>query len=407
MHWQLETIGLAVLLCVAFFSLFTNAISKTILTLPILFTGLGYLVSHHVNTLAEPEALTTGTRLLAEVTLVLVLFSDASRLQVMQLRKNYKIPVRMLVIGLPLTLLCGALTALMIIPSSGIAMALLTAAVLAPTDAALGQSVVTSAHVPNRLRQAINVESGLNDGLALPFVLFAAMLTSSGAEAIQSGDFAIAIALQLVLGPFVGVLFGWGLAKVMEFALARNLMAEAASGVVFVSSALTAYLGAELVGGNGFIAAFCAGVTFGNCYKHDIHFIGEFMEGIGQILTMIAFLIFGAILLPAGLVHMQWQAVALGIMFLTVVRMLPIWLSLLGTGLATREKLFLGWFGPRGLASILFTMIMTDEFDFRGEAELMACVSMTVFLSIILHGISSAPLAEWIGKRSTDTKAKV
>ena len=154
----------------------------------------------------------------------------------------------------------------------------------------------------------------------------------------------------------------------------------------------------KLSGGNGFIAAFIAGMVFGNVYKHEIHFIGEFMEGVGQALTMLAFLAFGALLLPAGILHMQWKAIVLALLFLTVVRMVPIWISLAGSGLATRDRLFLGWFGPRGLASILFTMIITDEFDIPGEAELLACVSMTVFLSVVLHGATAAPLSRWIGK---------
>jgi NhaP-type Na+/H+ or K+/H+ antiporter len=196
----------------------------------------------------------------------------------------------------------------------------------------------------------------------------------------------------------VGIACGWGLAKMMDFAQRRDWIAEAAAGVEFLSAAFISYVGSEIIGGNGFIAAFVAGMVFGNTYKHKIHFIGEFMEGVGQILTMFAFLVFGALLLPDGIEHISWKPVVVAIMFLTVVRMLPIWVSLLGTSLAYREKLFLGWFGPRGLASILFTLIMTDEFDFTGEAELLACVSMTVFLSIIVHGVSAAPLSKWIGK---------
>ncbi|MFT7059515.1 MAG: NhaP-type Na+/H+ or K+/H+ antiporter [Pseudorhodobacter sp.] len=126
------------------------------------------------------------------------------------------------------------------------------------------------------------------------------------------------------------------------------------------------------------------------------------MEGVGQVLTMFAFLIFGAILLPDGIAHMNWKATAIAVLFLTVVRMLPIWISLSGTGLAAGDKLFLGWFGPRGLASILFTLIMIDEFDFPGEAELLACVSMTVFLSIVFHGVSAAPLSKWLGRGRSD-----
>ncbi len=279
-------------------------------------------------------------------------------------------------------------------------MALLTAAVLTPTDAALGQTVVSSEDVPEHLRETINVESGLNDGLVLPFVLFGAILASAGMDGANTDGLAGAAMLQVILGPLVGIALGWGFAKAMDYAQTRDLMAEAAGGVAFLMVAFSAYIGSELIGGNGFIAAFIAGMVFGNTYQHKIHFIGEFMEGVGQLLTMFAFLVFGALLLPDGLEHMTWNAVVLALLFLTVVRMLPIWLSLLGTGLALREKLFLGWFGPRGIASILFTLIMIDEFDFPREQELLACVSMTVFLSIILHGVSAAPLSKWIGRAS-------
>lgn len=397
MHWQIETVILAILACIVAYSLLTKAIAKTVLTLPIIFMTVGYLVSYHVTTLAEPEALSEGKRLLAEVTLILVLFSDASHVRFKRLRESFIIPVRMLVIGLPLTVVLGTLVVWMINPQSGIAMALLTAAVLTPTDAALGQTVVSSSDVPERLSQAINVESGLNDGLILPFVLLGAMLAAAGMGNADTDGFALSVVKQIALGPLVGIACGWGLAKIMDFVQNRDLMAESAGGVVFLSAAFTAYVASEFIGGNGFIAAFVAGMVFGNTYRHDIHFIGEFMEGVGQVLTMCAFLVFGALLLPDGLEHMSLDVLLLAILFLTVVRMLPIWLSLAGTGLPLREKLFLGWFGPRGLASILFTLIMIDEFDLPGEAELLACVSMTVFLSIVLHGVSAAPLSKWIG----------
>jgi NhaP-type Na+/H+ or K+/H+ antiporter len=398
MHLHLEIVLLAVLTCTAIYSLLTKVIAKTSLTLPIIFTGVGYLVSYQVNGLSEPQVLRDSTRLLAEVTLILVLFSDASHVKLERLRENYAIPARMLALGLPLTLALGTAVAWFLNPGSGVAMALLTAAVLTPTDAALGQIVVSSPDVPKTLSQAINVESGLNDGLVLPFVLFGAMMTASSTSTMHADGFAVAVLLQIVLGPLVGLACGWGLAKAMDFAQTKNLMAESASGIVFLSAAFMSYVGAEIVGGNGFIAAFIAGMVFGNVYKHEIHFIGEFMEGVGQALTMLAFLAFGALLLPAGILHMQWKAIVLALLFLTVVRMVPIWISLAGSGLATRDRLFLGWFGPRGLASILFTMIITDEFDIPGEAELLACVSMTVFLSVVLHGATAAPLSRWIGK---------
>ncbi len=400
MHLHFDIYLLGLLVCVFAYALLTNAIAKSILTLPIIFMGLGFLGAHQVETIAAPQSLDAGKRLLAEVTLVLVLFSDASHVRFMRLRENFKLPLRMLVIGLPLTVALGTLVAYILSPESGVAMALLTAAVLTPTDAALGQTVVSSKDVPTHLSQTINVESGLNDGLVLPFVLLGAILASAGMGTVSTDGLALNAIMQVVLGPLVGITFGWGFAKAMDVAQSRDLMAEAAGGAAFLTVAFAAYIGAEIIGGNGFIAAFVGGMTFGNIYKHDIHFISEFMEGVGELLTMAAFFVFGALLLPDGLTHMTWEAVLLSLLFLTVVRMLPIWISLLGTGLAAREKLFLGWFGPRGLASILFTLIMMDEFDFPREEELLACVSMTVFLSIILHGVTAAPLSKWIGRKT-------
>lgn len=277
-------------------------------------------------------------------------------------------------------------------------MALLTAAVLTPTDAALGQSVVSNPKVPVRLSQTINVESGLNDGLVLPFVLLGAVLAATGMNEQGTDGLASAAIIQLILGPVVGIFIGWFVAKGLDFAENRNWVMESAQGVVFLATAFGCYLGAELVGGNGFIAAFVGGAVFGNTYQHDLHFISEFMEGTGQILTMAAFLVFGAIMLPDGIAHVTSTALLIAILFLTIVRIIPIWISLTGTSLAMKEKLFLGWFGPRGLASILFTLIMMAEFEFPNEEEFLACVSMTVFISVVLHGISATFFANRIGR---------
>ncbi|MEM6986334.1 MAG: cation:proton antiporter [Pseudomonadota bacterium] len=403
-HATTEWVVMAILLVVFAYSILTKVIAKTVLTLPIIFTAVGYASAGAVDTMVAPDTLNHITRVLAEITLVLVLFSDASHVRFGALRQAIRLPVRMLVVGLPLSIAFGTLVAYLLNPQSGLAMALLTAAVLTPTDAALGQTVVSSPAVPERLRQTINVESGLNDGLVLPFVLLGAILASASMTGASTDGLATSAALQVVLGPVVGIALGWGAAKAMDAAQARDWIAEAAGGVAFLSVAFSAYIGAEIVGGNGFIAAFVAGMVFGNTYRHSIHFIGEFMEGVGQLLTLFAFLVFGALLLPAGIAHMSWHAIALALLFLTVVRMLPIALSLAGTGLAFKEKLFLGWFGPRGLASILFTLIMMDEFEIPGEDELLACVSMTVFLSIILHGISATPLANRIGRATRNSK---
>ena len=397
MHFDL--VILSILVAFILYSLVTRAIDRSVLTLPIIFMCLGYVLSDQVRAAAPPEVLHEGKRLLAEITLVLVLFSDASHVQFSQLRQSWRLPFRMLVIGLPLSIALGTLVTWLVSPEGGFAMALLTAAVLTPTDAALGQSVVTSANVPEKLSETINVESGLNDGLVLPFVLLGAILASAGMVDASTEGLASGAVIQIVLGPLAGIATGWIVARLMDVAQSRRLIAAAAEGVVFLAAAFAAYVLAEVIGGNGFIAAFVAGMIFGNSYKHNIRFVREFMEGAGQILTMSAFLVFGALLLPEGLAHASVKTVVIAVLFLTVVRVGAIWLSLTGSGLKTSEKLFLGWFGPRGLASILFTLVIIDEFEFPNEAELLACVSMTVALSILVHGLSSTPLARWIGKR--------
>ena len=398
MDSEIEFMLLGILGCVIVYSILTKAIGRTILTLPIIFVAVGFFVSEPVKMLGSHENLRDSTRYLAEITMILVLFSDASLVRFASLKKTFMLPLRMLVVGMPLTISLGTVVVFLIAPQNGIAMALLTAALLTPTDAALGQSVVSNPDVPLRLSQTINVESGLNDGLALPFVLFGAIIASSGGSVDATNGLALSAAQQVILGPLAGIAVGWGVARLLDFAEDKDWVLESAKGVCFVATAFASYLCAELVGGNGFIAAFVGGLVFGNTYRHELHFIREFMEGTGQILTMAAFLIFGALMLPDGLAHITPTAVMIAVAMLTFVRMFPIWLSLSGTGLDLREKLFLGWFGPRGLASILFTLIMMDQFDFPNKEELLACVSMTVVLSVILHGFSATPLASRIGR---------
>ena len=163
---------------------------------------------------------------------------------------------------------------------------------------------------------------------------------------------------------------------------------------VFLALAFLIYLVAETVGGNGFIAVFLGGLTFGNQLRHDTTFIEEFMESEGQLLTIATFLIFGAVMVPLALSHASWKTVALALMYLSVIRMIPIWISLTGLGLSAYEKTFLGWFGPRGLASILFALLIYDQYPIPGSDEILACVVLTVMISVVLHGVSAQPMAQ-------------
>ena len=392
-----EPTVLIVLGVVAIYALMARWIELSVITLPMIFTGLGLALGGTGLDLVRLDADNEFIHAFVEITLVLVLFSDASGVKRQNLSGgNVTIPVRMLLIGMPLTVALGTLVAMWVSPNQPWALALLVAAILTPTDAALGQSVVSNPNVPKRISQSINIESGLNDGLAFPIVLLAAITAAraTGYEGGQAPDnVAVFVLLQITVGLLAGAMVGYGAAKLLDFAIGRNATTTVAQGLYFLSVAFLAYFGAELVGGNGFIAAFVGGLVFGNTLRAPSVFIREFMEGEGQLLTLATFFIFGSVLAPIGLEHASWKTVTLALLFLTVVRMLPIWLSLAGLKLSSYEKIFLGWFGPRGLASILFALLVLEEFPIPGAQELTACVVLTVLISIVLHGVSAAPLS--------------
>ena len=394
-----------ILLAILAFAALSRRLESSLLTMPMLFTAFGWLIGQGGADLVPMESERAIVHGIAEFTLILVLFSDASRIDLGALKQGAGIPARMLLIGMTLTILFGTLVAHWVSPDQPWALALLVAAILTPTDAALGQAVVSSPSVPLRLRQAVNVESGLNDGMALPVVMIAALLVAGGAAhgTADAPDSLLRFAaLQVVLGPLGGIVIAYLTARLLDFAIDHKLATLGYQGIYFLATALLCYLGAELIGGNGFIAAFIGGLVFGYTLRCSCNFIGEFMESEGQLLTLLTFLIFGAVLAPQGLAHATWKTVLLSLAFLTVVRILPVWLSLTGTDLRPWEKFFLGWSGPRGLASILFALLIVEGYKVPGADEVLACVVLTVLLSIFLHGVTAQPLAASFARRDGD-----
>lgn len=383
------------------FALSSGRLQGTIITPPLVFIVFGYLIGQGALGIANVEPGHGAIHLIAEMTLILVLFSDAARINLTQLRHDHNLPLRMLLIGLPLTIVCGAWVALMLFPELYFWEAALLAALLAPTDAALGQSVVSARVVPVRIRQAINVESGLNDGIALPAVLFFAALASTQLEPVKEAAQWLSFALfQITLGPLAGALVGFVGARWLDSAAHHGWMKTEFQGIGILSLAVFAYAAAELIGGNGFIAAFTGGMVLGATVRHPCTFLFEFMEAEGQLLMLLTFLVFGAALLPDGLEHFTAATFAYSVLSLTVVRMLPVAISLVGTGLRLRSVLFLGWFGPRGLASILFVLLILEQAQLVHRTELLSITVITVGLSALLHGISAAPLARLYGQQA-------
>lgn len=391
---------LSITLALVAYGLVSRKLEGTILTGPLLFTVFGLIAGPAALGLIPLEISNDELHLLAEVTLILVLFSDAASIDLAQLRRDHNIPVRMLLFGMPLSIALGTVVALLLFSNLMLWEAALLAAILAPTDAALGQAVVSNKLVPVRIRQALNVESGLNDGIALPFVLLFAAFASAMQAETNTTEWLVFGAKQVAFGPLVGVAVGYVGAKLVATCYRAQWMSESAEGMIALGLAFGAFAMAEFVHGNGFIAAFVAGLTFGNTLQQKCKFLYEFAESEGQILILLTFAAFGAAMIPQALDVANIANVVFAVLALTVLRMLPIHLSLIGTGVQPVTSAFLGWFGPRGLASILFVLLILEETDLENESMLFAVVIITVALSVVAHGMSAGPAARWYGSLS-------
>jgi NhaP-type Na+/H+ or K+/H+ antiporter len=382
---------LLVLISIALFALFSRPISRGSLTPPMTFAALGLIWGPVGFGWIDLEVDNEIIYIIAEITLILVLFGDAARINLKSLWSDHDIPVRMLFVGMPLTILAGVLAAMAVLPELLFIEALILAIILAPTDAALGQIVVSSPRVPERIRQSLNVESGVNDGIALPVLLFAVSFAAAAQGNEHDTNWISFVMLQLTLGPLAGALIGWAGSRAINAAIDRRFLGREFCNIYLLSLAFIAYLGAELIGGNGFIAAFVAGVTTGNTLKHVNDEIYEFAESQGQLLNLIIFFLFGVVLLPQVWDQVSWSHVSYAILSLTLIRMVPVFVSLIGKHLRWETTIFLGWFGPRGLASILFVLLVLDHANLVHESLVFNIVIVTVALSVLLHGITAIP----------------
>jgi len=365
------------------------------LTGPMVFVTFGLLAGNDGLGWLSIQLDDDAVVLLVEAALGLVLFCDALRIDVRRLRVEAQLPARLLGIGLPLTILLGALAARVVL-DVGWAEAALIGAILAPTDAALGLAVVASPLVPTRIRQTLNVESGLNDGIALPAVtVFAALAATSGSGAGE--PWARFIAEQIGLGLAVGI--GVGLVGGLAFwwCTERGWTAPGYRQLAVLSLVVLSMTVAHQSGGNQFIASFTAGASFGLFARGTAAGGAELTEGIGQLLAMLTFIVFGAALVGPDFAGFGLVAFVYAASSLTLVRMIPVVVAMIGAGLRWPTVAFLGWFGPRGLASILFGLTVIEEQGLPNEAEIFEIVACTVIVSVYAHGLTAAPAARRYG----------
>lgn len=359
-------------------------------TAPIIFVLAGLLLTHGPLSVLAFAPSNELIKKLAEFTLALVLFSDASRVGLHELRVDSGLYVRLLGGALPLTIALGTLLALTL-PGISFWLALLIGAALAPTDAALGAGMMANPLVPARIRRLVNVESGLNDGIATPFVSIA--LAGAATSDHGTGHGAAAAVAELAVGIAVGVAAGGGGGMLVNAARRRGWVAEGFAGAAVLGLAVCAYASAVAIHGNGFIAAFTGGLAFGTTGGQRGKPLVPFVEESGALVSLLVWLAFGAVAVLPTMKALTWQMVLYAILSLTVVRMAPVALALAGARLGRATVLLVAWFGPRGLASVVFALLAVEELGSPAAGSAVAVITVTVLLSVIVHGASAEPLA--------------
>jgi len=396
--FEIAIIG-AVLL--AFTAVSQRFVSSPI-TMPIIFVAAGAALSATgvVEVATELETIA----LLAEVTLAVILFSDATRLSLPRLRQNVGFPIRLLSVGLPLTVLLGTGVNMLLFGDWPIAEALLLAAILAPTDAALGSAVVSDPAVPAGDRLALNVESGLNDGLVVPVVAVATSLVLDMERSI--GSWLGFVGEQIGYGAAFGVVIGLGGITLLRWTRSAGWSDGRYEQIATFGLPIMAFTVAGAAGGNGFIAAFVAGLAFGSggvasfrnnqadttSGPQEAEHLSEFTEDAAELLAAVTFFVFGNLFVGDALGDFGPAVFAAAIASLTIVRIVPVFLALTGSGSDIWSKLFIGWFGPRGLASIVFAILLLEQFEEMSERAdlLVGAISLTVTMSVLLHGATAA-----------------
>ncbi len=386
----MELLGALAVVVIAY-GLVSRRLEASSVTAPMVFVLAGILVGPDLLGIVSVD-LSGGTPLLfAELTLAFVLFGDAARIGVSGLRLRRSLPARLLGIGMPLTIGAGVLVGALLLTEIEVWEAAIVAAVLAPTDAALGQSVIASPAVPRRVREALNVESGLNDGLSVPFLTLFVALAAEEAHA-GAADWARFVAEQIGFGAAIGLGVGVAGGWLVTQATRRGLMTGPFRQLTMLALATLAFVLADAAGGNGFIAAFVGGFAAGRTGIANAAGQFDFLEDEGQLFSLAVFFVFGVAAL--GLLGaVSWHVVLYALLSLTAIRMAPVALALRGTGLPARSVAFVGWFGPRGLASIVLALTVVREAPTLPALDVvLAATTLTVLVSVVAHGLTAMPL---------------
>lgn len=390
--------NLAILAVLVFlYSLIARRFENSIISGPIIFVSAGLLLGPLAFDWLKSDITGSGLRVIADLTLALVLFIDAANVNLKIVKHTQYIPLRMLLLGLPGVILFGTIVGTLLLLELTLFEVAVLATVLAATDAALGKAVVTNKVVPERIREGLNIESGLNDGLCVPILfVFLALAEGSVGEGKPMMLTVTLVAEELGIGLIIGLGFTMVAAWLFKFCKNHGWVSEIWMPVTAVALAIGCFATAQNLQGSGYIAAFSGGLLFGHLMGKSTHELIIGAEGLGETLAMLTWILFGTVVISRVVGTFTWEMLLYVGLSLTIIRMLPIYLCLHGTGEPVSSRLFLGWFGPRGLASIVFAVIVMEH-DLPGSRYIAMVVVCTVFFSLVLHGLSATPLSKWLG----------
>lgn len=399
-----DLILLATFAALAVIALFNNRLDRSPVTLPMVCVLLG--AGLHAIDALPTTLVSEDLTILAEVTLAIVLFTDAAHLKLARLNERKSWPLRMLFLGAPLAFGLGTLLFIPLFPNLPVWQVALIAALLVPTDAALGQAVVSNEKIPEHVRDSLTAESGLNDGLLLPLIIFLACAAVGFDHELTEENWWVFAGQQIGFGLGIGAMLGSLGGMASQWSVNKGFSIEDNTAVFALALVALTYFAAEAVGGNSFVAVFTAGLCFGRFAKDCAMRAKTFLETDGVLLIMLIFFFIGALMLPDGLIaagKSLWPVIGCVTLALFVVRPVAVYLSLLGTKTSPRTRIFFGWFGPRGLATALFTLIVLAEFEDQLEGQTILAVTMVAFTaSTFLHGISAHYAYQIFGKHNPD-----
>jgi sodium/hydrogen antiporter len=390
------------------YSAIAGRIERSLISGPIVFTAVGFILGADGLGILRIRIDGEGLRLLAELTLAMVLFTDAANADFSIVKRNLGLPARLLALGLPLTIVLGFVAAAVVFPRLEILEMALLAAILAPTDAALGKPVVANPAVPAAMREGLNLESGLNDGICVPIVvILLGLAVGTQIEGGTVGHVVWVVVEEIGIGVLIGLALTWLTIRMLRFAERQGWISKNWVEIPIVALAAACFAAAQAAGGSGFIACFVGGLLLSGLGEHHKEELLRGAEHMGEALALLTWVVFGGIVVARMIDRVTWPALLYAMLSLTVIRMVPVFLCLIGTRTSTADKLFIGWFGPRGLATIVFAILVLDE-KLPGNDTIILAAGWTVLLSVIAHGVTANPLIRRMAARpSTEAENRV